>query len=55
MKLNIPKLQIVRYEASEANIVPKKYKDYLTDMNYIYAKYSQDVFCGRDKEINRII
>ena len=54
MKLNIPKLQIVRYEASEANIVPKKYKDYLTDMNYIYAKYSQDVFCGRDKEINRI-
>lgn len=54
MKISIPKVRFVRYDYSEINVIPKKYSKYLTDMNYLYASGSADVFRGRDKEINRI-
>ena len=55
MKLQIPKLQVVRYNPAMGNVVPKKFDDFLVDMNFpcSYGN-SSEVFHGRNKEVSRI-
>lgn len=54
MKFRVPKIVISRKKYSEANLVPKRFDDYLSDVNSICATYITDFFHGRDKEIDRI-
>ncbi len=54
MKIKIPKISIVREDYSVVDVVPRKLKNYLTDMNYILAHSDSDVSCGREKEVKRI-
>lgn len=54
MKLAIPKIEIVQYEYSELNLVPKALSEFLIDMNYVCSTNETDIFHGREKEIDRI-
>lgn len=54
MKFRIPKIVISRKKYSEANLVPKKFDDFLSDVNSICSSYITDFFHGREKEIDRI-
>lgn len=54
MRLTIPRVEVKRYKYSEIDLVPRKFDDFLTDMNYICASNKTDFFHGREKEIERI-
>lgn len=54
MKICIPKVRIVREKYSTIDIVPKKLKNYLVDMNHCFSNVNGDVCRGRDKEVERI-
>ena len=58
-KINIPKIPKIRIEVvkcsyAEANIVPDQYKNFLVDMNNLFAFNDTDVYRGREKEVNWI-
>ena len=53
IKLVVPKNN-VKYDNLKANLVPKRYREYLTDMNNLCANFNTDFVHGRDKEIKRI-
>lgn len=54
MKIAIPKIRVVRLKGSEINFVPKKFDEYILDMNYTLNLHAKDVFHGRNNEIKRI-
>ena len=54
MKICIPKIRIVREKYSTIDIVPKKLRSYLVDMNHYFNNVNGDVFRGRNKEVERI-
>ena len=57
MKICIPKIRIVRKNRekySTIDIVPKKLRSYLVDMNHYFNNVNGDVFRGRNKEVERI-
>ena len=56
MKLSIPKLRIkvVKCDYVKANVVPKRFRHFLVDMNNYLAFNDTDVYRKREKEVNRI-
>lgn len=54
MKICIPKIRIVREKYSTIDIVPKKLRSYLVDMNHYFNNVNGDVCRGRNKEVERI-
>ena len=55
MKIRIPKRKTKQVNPAWGNVVPKKFDDFLVDMNFPCAYgNSSAVFHGRDKEVNRI-
>lgn len=54
MKFAVPKIKVVRIKYSQLNVVPTKYKSFLIDMNNLFAFHYENVYCGREKEVDRI-
>ena len=54
MKVKLPKIIIVRERYSTIDIVPKKLRNYLVDLNHYFSNVEGDVCGGRNKEVERI-